>query len=268
LESRRVPFRSHRHAHDFLVLGYVAAGGGPIRVDGRDRRLETGDVLVVAPGEVVTPEAGHELDSGDLWIVFFPPDVVEAGAFRTWRAHPLLLPFVRGVAGGVQRLRVPAAERPGFAEHIAAMDRELRERRDGYDQAVLAHLTLLLVAVSRLAAGAPGDLALRDEPLLAAVFDVIEERFHEPISLKDVAAAVGLTPGHLTTVVGRRTGRTVQQWITERRMSEARRLLAETDLTVAALAARLGYRDAGWLIKKFRDAHRVTPLAWRRAGRP
>ena len=54
---------------------------------------------------------------------------------------------------------------------------------------------------------------------------------------------MSLTPGHLTTTVRRKTGRTVQDWIVERRMAQARRLLVETDLTVGALAARVGYLD-------------------------
>ena len=99
------------------------------------------------------------------------------------------------------------------------------------------------------------------------MFELVEARYHEPISLRDVAAAVGLTAGHLTTVIGRRTGRTVQQWITERRMREARRLLADTDLTVAEIAPRIGYREAGYFVRRFRATHGVTPGAWRRAGR-
>jgi AraC-like DNA-binding protein len=59
----------------------------------------------------------------------------------------------------------------------------------------------------------------------------------------------------------------VQQWITERRMREARRLLADTDLTVAEIARRVGYRDAGYFVRRFRTAHGVPPVAWRRAGR-
>jgi AraC family transcriptional regulator, transcriptional activator of pobA len=59
----------------------------------------------------------------------------------------------------------------------------------------------------------------------------------------------------------------VQQWITERRMREARRLLADTDLTMSEVAHRVGYRDAGYFVRRFRAAHSVTPLAWRRAGR-
>lgn len=262
---------AHPHAHEFVVLIHVWAGSGSVHVDGRDWRLEPGDLFVVAPGDVVAPSASHGLDDPDVRLVLFPPDVVEAaapGALRSWRSHPLLFPYVRGIAGGAQRLRVPPAEHAAIAAHIADLERELRERRDGYGEAVLARLTLLLVAVSRLAADVAGDLALRDEPLLAAVFDAIEAGFRGPLALRDVAAAVGLTPGHLTTAVRRRTGRTVQQWIIERRMTEARRLLADTELTVEAVGARTGYRDPGYFARQFRDRHGVPPSEWRRAGRP
>jgi AraC family transcriptional regulator, transcriptional activator of pobA len=258
------------HAHDFMVLGYVERGAGRLRVDHRTWELATGDLLIVAPGEVVTPEWSEDLAEAAVWAVSFPPDAVERrspGTFGSWRAHPLLFPFVGGSVGGVQRLPVPEAEREAWLRRFADLERELRERREGHAEAALARLTLLLVELARLAADVPGHLRLRDEPLLAAVFDVIERRYGEPISLREVADAVGLSAGHLTTVVGRRTGRTVQQWITERRLAEARRLLAETDLTVLAVAGRVGYADAGYLIRRFRAAHGVPPQEWRRAAR-
>jgi hypothetical protein len=62
---------------------------------------------------------------------------------------------------------------------------------------------------------------MRNEPSLAAVFEFIEEQYSEPVSLSDIAARVGLTPGHLTTVVRRKTRRTAQQWLNERRMAMA-----------------------------------------------
>ena len=83
-----------------------------------------------------------------------------------------------------------------------------------------------------------------------------------------MAAELALTGGHLTTVVRRRTGRTVQQWLTQRRMRQARLLLAETDLTVAAISHRVGHPDVGYFIKRFRADHRVTPVQWRRAAQP
>jgi AraC-like DNA-binding protein len=259
------------HAHEFLVLCFFERGGGELAMDGRSWAVESGDVVVVAPGEVIAPVwTGQDTDAA-AWTVAFPPDAVETrnpGTLGSWRAHPLLFPFIGQRAGGVQRLHVPEAERATWGRRFAELERELTERQDGSAEAALAQLTLILVSLSRLAADVPGHLRLRDEPVLAAVFDEIERRFAEQISLRDVADAVGMSAGHLTTLVGRRTGRTVQQWITERRLSEARRLLADTDLTVQTVANRVGYRDAGYLIRRFRAAHGVPPQEWRRAGRP
>jgi hypothetical protein len=41
-------------------------------------------------------------------------------------------PFARGAAIGAQRLNVPAADRRERSEHFQTLDRDLRERRDGY----------------------------------------------------------------------------------------------------------------------------------------
>jgi AraC family transcriptional regulator, transcriptional activator of pobA len=262
---------SHSHAHDFLVLAYFERGGGSMWLGDREWRVEAGDVYVIAPGEVVRAGDASGLEEAEGWGVFFPPEVLgpqAPGAFLSWRAHPLLFPFVRGAAGGAQRLKVPPKDRPSWSERLLALDLELRQRHDGYREAVLAHLTLLLVGVGRLAADVVGDLRLKDEPLLAGVFGFIEERYRERVSLKGVARAVSLSRGHLTTVVRRKTGRTVQEWIAERRMVEARRLLVETDLAVEEVGRRLGYGDAGYFVRSFRRAHGATPLGWRRAGQP
>jgi AraC-like DNA-binding protein len=256
------------HAHDFLVLLYLEAGELAARVDGRDWSLAAGDAFVVAPGAVVTPRHRPGGDAARTWAVFFPADAVDPAAAAplvSWRTHPLLAPFVGPHRSGAQRLQVPADERAAWLAHLTDLDAELRERRDGYADAVRAHLTLLLVRLGRLHLDAPAELDVA--PLVAAVFELVEARYHEPISLRDVAESLGLTTGHLTTVIGRRTGRTVQQWITERRMREARRLLADTDLAVAAIAPRVGYREAGYFVRRFRATHGVTPGAWRRAGR-
>ena len=78
----------------------------------------------------------------------------------------------------------------------------------------------------------------------------------------------GTLAGHLTTVVRRKTGRTVLEWIGERRMAEARKLLVETDLPVEEVGRRVGYADAHYFVRVFRRGHGATPLGWRRAGRP
>jgi AraC family transcriptional regulator, transcriptional activator of pobA len=238
-----------RHIHDFPALWYVP---------------KAGVVYVAAAGEVLDPWQMYDLSDGVA--VFFDPAALGEDALSpwpAWRGHPLLFPFLHGHSGGVLRLDVPAARRPMWDNAIRSIEAELDAAQEGHRQAALAHLTLLLIELARLARDVVGDLRRSGEPLLADVFAVIDARHAGALSLRDVAREVGMTPGHLTTVVRRRTGRTVQDWIIERRMAEARRLLAETDLPVADVARRVGVPDPGYFSRLFRRAHGTSPRDWR-----
>ena len=263
-----VTARAGTHAHDFPLMAYSESSSGPLSSDSPSFSLAAGDLLVVAPGTVMGPFDPTHPGHASGWAVSFTAEVLGPdvpGSSFAWRTHPLLFPFVRGQATGVLRRSVAPEDRAGWSRRFEALARELAERRDGYREAAIAHLTLLLVAASRLATDVVDDLRVNQEPLLADVFEVIERHYAEPLSLQDVARAVSLSPGHLTTTVRRRTGRTVQDWITDRRMVEARRLLAGSTLTMAEIGRRVGYADAGYFARVFRRVHGVTPTDWRDA---
>ncbi|HEY0816811.1 MAG TPA: AraC family transcriptional regulator, partial [Pseudonocardia sp.] len=238
------------HAHEFPVLTYFETASGSLRTGGQVWPIEAGDLFVIAPGDIMGPFdlAPPPPHSRGLAVSFTAEALGQdvPGSALAWRAHPLLFPFVRGRASGALRLSVPPASRPEWTARITTLARELDERADGYREAALAHLTLLLVEVSRLAADVVDNLRLNREPLLAEVFAVIEQRYPQPLSLRDVARELSVSAGHLTTTVRRRTGRTVQEWIVDRRMVQARRLLAGTALPVREVGRRVGYPDAGY----------------------
>jgi AraC-like DNA-binding protein len=241
-----------RHIHDFPVLWYIPS---------------TGAVYVVAAGVPLDPAPMRKAADVTGIGIFFDPAAVGEDAsspWPTWRAHPLLFPFLHGRPGGLLRLTVPRFRRSFWDDSITAMETELAERRDGYRQAALAHLTLLLIDLARIADDVVGDLRRSGEPLLAEVFSVIERRHDQPLSLRDVAADVGMSAGHLTTVVRERTGRTVQDWIIEDRMTRARQLLADTDLTMGEIAGRLGMSDAAYFSRLFARHHGMPPRSWRK----
>lgn len=257
------------HAHDFPGLAYFLTAGGRLRTGRRDWPIEAGDLFVIAPGDMMGHIHAADLAGANGWGVFFTADALGPdvpGAHLAWRTHPLLFPFVRGGAIGALRLRVAEPDRSEWTARVLALHEELTQRQDGYREAALAHLVLLLVGVSRLAADVVGNLRENREPLLAEVFEVIEQRYPQPLSLRDVAAAVNISPGHLTSTVRRQTGRTVQQWITERRMVQARRLLAVTELPVGEVGRRVGFPDAGYFARTFGKVHGTSPVQWRRAG--
>lgn len=253
----------HQHAHDFLVLVYVEEGTGSFTIDGAEQPLRAGEVHAVSAGQVIGVPTVAELTHSRAWSVAFTPDAVPALASISplaWTRHPLLALFAPGAEPG----RVPERDRASWSAWMADLAEELGDPdRLGAHEVAAALLTRILVAAARLA---PATAATPD-PLVERVFAEIEERFREPISATDVALALGYTPGHLTTVLRKRTGRPLLEWITERRMTEVRRMLRETDLPLDAVAARTGLRDATYLVRRFRDRYGTTPQRWRRAER-
>ena len=61
-----------------------------------------------------------------------------------------------------------------------------------------------------------------------------------------------------------KTGRTVKQWIIERRMNKARQLLLNTESAIAKIATDTGYTDTGYFIRQFKQLHGTSPNLWRK----
>ncbi|MBW4491354.1 MAG: AraC family transcriptional regulator [Trichocoleus desertorum ATA4-8-CV12] len=104
-------------------------------------------------------------------------------------------------------------------------------------------------------------------PRLRGVFEFIELNYHQNIKLKEVAQAVGYSPAYLTDLVRRLTGKTVNNWIIDRRISEACTLLLETNYSVEEIALKVGYQNINHFYCQFRDSYKNTPRSWRESQR-
>lgn len=252
----------HRHAHDFLVLIYVEEGDGSFAV-GAGRPLRAGEVHAVPPGQVIGVAAVSELARCRAWSVAFTPEAVP--------------PWPRSPRWPGRTIRCSPCSRPGRGM-LWSPSQTGRAGRAGSQNWPRSSPTR---AVSRLARPSPRyspgcwsrprgwrpRAPSAPDPLVERVFDEIEATFREPVSAADVARALGYTPGHLTTLVRRRTTRPLLEWITERRMIEVRRMLRETDLPLGVVASQTGLRDVTYLVRRFRDRYGITPERWRRSQR-
>ncbi|NMG06174.1 AraC family transcriptional regulator [Brasilonema sp. UFV-L1] len=104
-------------------------------------------------------------------------------------------------------------------------------------------------------------------PRLRDVFEFIELNYHQRISLKEVAQAVGYSAAYLTNLVRNLTGKTVNDWIIERRIAQACTLLLSTNDSINQIALQVGYQNLNHFYSQFRDYHKNTPHAWREAQR-
>lgn len=102
---------------------------------------------------------------------------------------------------------------------------------------------------------------------LAPVLEWAAERLGEPLTVDQLAAYAGVSSRTLARRFADRFGTGPGQWVLSRRIDMARALLEETDLSVDAVAARVGLSSATNLRRRFHHALRTTPAAYRRAFR-
>lgn len=97
----------------------------------------------------------------------------------------------------------------------------------------------------------------------------VEREFRRAHEVAAYAAILRCSPRTLTRHCLDAVGRSAKRVIEDRVLLEARRSLAHEPITVAALAAQLGFSEATQLVKFFRRVSGETPGAFReRIARP
>jgi AraC-like DNA-binding protein len=99
--------------------------------------------------------------------------------------------------------------------------------------------------------------------LTRRVIEYVNAHYAAPISLRHVADAVGYSACHLTTTFRQVTGMPVTAWIIKRRISAARRLLAEKNVDVATACEAVGFGDICYFTRQFVRHVGVTPGRYR-----
>ncbi|MBV9846627.1 MAG: helix-turn-helix domain-containing protein [Kutzneria sp.] len=102
---------------------------------------------------------------------------------------------------------------------------------------------------------------------LARLLTWVTDRLGEPITVDDMADQVQLSPRTLARRFADQLGSSPGQWLLTQRITAARVLLEESDLSVEAIALRVGLASATNLRRRFHRALRTTPAAYRRAFR-
>lgn len=260
------------HAHRFFEVVYFEEAGGVHRLGDQAWESAAGDLLVIPPGYVHEWAEDVLEKQATIWVLEFTaaaldPAEYEEGLLLGMMLHPLLAPFAFGSDKTPLRLNVPGNRRREWEAALRDLEQERLKQEPYWEEAVHALFILLLVRVCRLAAASHPMAHVQTEPLLKQVFEVIDARFAEPLSLADVAEAVHYSPAYLTTTIRRLTGRTVGDWILWRRMAEARHLLLHTGDNVAQIAERVGYADPSHFNRLFRREEGNPPGAWREANR-
>ncbi|MGW2330265.1 helix-turn-helix domain-containing protein [Streptomyces sp. NPDC001700] len=239
---------------DFHVFALVGSGAGAHEADFHDYRLGEGSAVWIRPGMV---HRWSDIDGCDGPLILFRP-----GALHGFTTAEASTP----VCWQLDRQRLPlallAADHLGH-EHGAAVHTPRLA-----SPALLSHLLAALIL--RALPDTPAATgATRSGGPRAEVFRVyrasVEEHFTDWHHVADYARALGYDVRTLTRATHAAAGTGAKEFLDQRILLEAKRLLAHTDVPVRSCARRLGFRDVGNFTTFFRRQVNTPPAAWRAA---
>jgi AraC family L-rhamnose operon transcriptional activator RhaR len=180
--------------------------------------------------------------------------------------------------GGARSQRSPlvialdAEARAGIVGCLDALMWEQRSARAEW-QAIATGMGLALLArvarawaTGRRPPAARQRLSRRAEAAVARTSAYLEAHLDGAPSLTALAQRAGMTPAHLSRCFAVRMGSGIVAFVHRLRAEEACRLLRLTDLSVTAIAQRLGYEELAYFSRRFRACTGTSPRAYRSAA--
>lgn len=258
----RTPSRAERSLHFWVDrIGEKTDSGLPERL----RVLGLYGIVGVTDGEGVFEDSRRgtrPVTVGDCMLLF--PSVASRygnpqGAWSTfWIVWGGELASSYESLGVIDRDSPVAQDRDGVVRETFERLRPLMARGD--TEASLHRLsavTSMLALLSSQRRQPPSQRPARTVVERATAY--LDSHYLEPVTPAEVAHRCAISHSHLRRLFRRAMGQSVKEYVTGRRISLAKKLLAEGGRTVKEVAAATGYDDPCYFMRVFREHVGVSP---------
>jgi AraC-like DNA-binding protein len=237
------------HWHDAYTIPVIEAGAETYQYQGARHVAEAGSVPVINPGEVHT--GSRAIDEGWRYRVLYAP-------------IDYLQQLATDIAGAPQPLPwfdADVIRDAALARRLLHAHRLLESDADplAAQAAVVDALSMLLTRYGRTQADARQSST--DDARVATMKDRLSEELALPVSLTELAGAVGLSPFHAARLFSRSTGLPPHAWRNQVRLQRSLAPL-RAGVPVTEVAAASGFTDQSHFTRHFRRVFGVPPGRW------
>lgn len=247
------------HSHTFYeVLCCRNTCGAEYLVGSERYRLQKGDIIFISPGvshRPLLPEHMSEPYRRDvLWL---SPEFTE-----------MLLHFLGDAFSGQQRrsslLRTAGTRWEFLADLFRAGVQEAEGGAPGWEAAVIGNTLLLATQLTRAFFDCgEGSMTAEHPELLDLAMAFIEENLSRKITLADAARHLYVSESTVSQTFRNKMGVSFHQCLTQRRLIEAKQLIAR-DVLLEDVGQAVGFPDYSTFYRAFKKEFGISPRQYRK----
>lgn len=245
------------HTHDFYFILFVNEGNGIHLIDCEKHNASGYSVFFITPGQC------HAYDPRLMngYAISFKVDFYRLNkVIEKIYDFPFFHTTLRSPALRIteDNKRIPSI--------LEGMYQEFLTNEFGKQSMLRSSLEILLVELSRLYGVdeiKKETMAQTDTKRIRKLECLIDTNFLDNRSVSFYADKLNLTSRHLNNIVKNGTGNTISELINTRVLAEAKRMLLNSDDTVAEIAWKLNFSDKAYFHRLFKARTNYTPEGFR-----
>lgn len=254
------------HTLTYFDITLITKGEGEFCIDDSVYHVKPHDLIFTKPGEVrkwdknAIQEGFTLIFEEEFLLSFFndPYFLRNLSYFKTDRVSPYLS------LTDVDNIRISGL--------IMEIEQEIRNYQSKDKHLLRALLYEVLMLLNRLYANSTHTLIDANNENRNVYVDrfreLVDHRFSTDHTISGYADQLCITPNYLNEIVKNTTGLNAKQYIQNKLLVEAKRLLAYTNQSVSEISQALGYDSSSYFIRFFRIKTGVTPLCYRKHVKP
>ncbi|MHA6485364.1 helix-turn-helix domain-containing protein [Paenibacillus sp. strain BS8-2] len=249
------------HYHPYYEIYYLLSGSRVYFIEDRSYSIEQGDLVFIGKEmfhrTMQAGESKHErviIHCSDEWFRGL------GGDLKTM--------FARLFEADMRVLRLPRSESLIAESAIRTMKQEAESREAGYPMAIRHAAASLLLLCGRYAAKHQPEPFHHVSPLHAKISEIvryINAHYDEPLRLAELSDRFFISSHYLSRMFKEVTGFVFTDYVVLTRIKEAQRLLRETELSISAIAERVGFENFSHFGKTFKKVAAISPREYRKS---
>ncbi len=257
------------HTHEFVELIFIVEGTCKQYIDDVCYESEAGDLLFVNYGQIHAFQAmSKEFRYYNLLYVpeFFSEELINSENIYDIFEISLFREFSDAKIRPTQLVSFRGNEYREIKKIIEDMSRELTEKGLGYRSILNGYSRVLYSKILRKLKTSEANGAQQNciNRITAECLAYIDSRCFEKLTLKEIAEHTFYNPAYLSRIFKEQCGVSLSEYIKEKRMQEAARLLIDSQLSNDEIMYQVGYSDKKQFYKNFKDIYQVTPAEFRK----
>tara|TARA_R110001606_G_scaffold390303_1_gene557139 strand:- start:1030 stop:1629 length:600 start_codon:yes stop_codon:yes gene_type:complete len=132
------------------------------------------------------------------------------------------------------------------------------------EKTIIQGIPYLLLQLKRLSNENPKNKEIKPKTILK-FSKLVSDNICENISVNEYASKLNLTADKLNEICKENYGQSPKTIILEKKITEAKRLLYFTDLSVKEIAFRLGFEDSSYFSRIFKQKANLSPTEFKSA---